>query len=419
MAEMIAYLIHSFPQFSSTFVNDEVDEMRRQGESLVIFAVQRPGKHEYPPDFQRFVEETTYIFPIFKLQLIQRHCRALLSKPGAYLKCLAWILIKPNLKLRDRIRTLYHFAEAIYLYPEIQSKGCTHLHVHFLFGGATIAYFIRRIYGLTYSVTAHGSDIFVDRLLQSEKLDWARFIRVSTRYNASFLQPLMSKVRANRLQVIPFGIDRGKIPEFIRSVSSSTQNLAIEEAKPSIIQTPIRILSVGRLIWQKAQHLLLQACAEIANQGCDFHLRLVGEGPLRSALEKQIADLGLEAKVTMVGALPADAVWQEYRNADLFILSSISEGSPFVIMEAKACGLPVIAPDLHGIPEMIEDGVDGRLFLTGSAQSLSSMMLELLRNETLRKRIGTTAEISSGHIDLARSVNRFRQLFQDFPQVSG
>ena len=51
MAEMIAYLIHSFPQYSTTFINDEVDEMRRQGARLALFAVQKPGKNEYPPAF--------------------------------------------------------------------------------------------------------------------------------------------------------------------------------------------------------------------------------------------------------------------------------------------------------------------------------------------------------------------------------
>ncbi len=419
MAEMIAYLIHSFPQFSSTFINDEVDEMRRQGEKIVLFAVQRPSSKEYPPDFKRFVDETTYIFPISKWLLLQRHGQALLCKPVCYLRCLLWILIKPELKFRNRIRTLFHFAEAIYLYPEIRLRGCKHIHVHFLFGGASIAYFIQRMHGMTYSVTAHGSDIFVDRLLQSEKLEQSRFIRVSTRYNAGFLQPLMSPERRQRLQVIPFGIDRSKIPALVKIPSLAFHSLVAQAENESEPKVPLRLLSVGRLIWQKAQHLLLEACAEIANQGYDFHLRLVGEGPLRAALEKQLVDLGLEAKVTLVGALPQDAVWLEYRKADLFILSSISEGSPFVIMEAKACGLPVIAPDLHGIPEMIEDGVDGRLFKTGSSKNLSRRMLELIRNETLRQRIGTTAEISAGQIDLTRSVNRFRQLFQDFPQVIG
>jgi glycosyltransferase involved in cell wall biosynthesis len=288
--------------------------------------------------------------------------------------------------------------------------------VHFLFGGAAIAYFLHRIHGLTYSLTAHGSDIFVERLLQPEKLAMASFIRVSTEYNAGFLRPIMPEGRRQRLLVIPFGIDRSKIPGRTKAMSQPFQRVNVGPNRMPVKSDPVRILTVGRLIWQKAQHLLLEACADLVRQGIGFHLRLVGEGPLRPAIEKQITDLGLAGNVTMVGALPQEQVWLEYRRTDLFILSSISEGSPFVILEAMACGLPVIAPDLHGIPEMIEDSINGRLFKTGSVQSLVEAMMELIKNETIRKRLGATAEISAGQIDLAKSVNRFRKLFQAFPQ---
>lgn len=395
MAPLIAYLIHSFPQYSSTFINDEVDEMRRQGCRLALFAVQHPGPAEYPPAFARFRDETTYVFPIDRMRFFKRHLDAMARRPWSYASSLAWIATRPGQSLRDRVRSLFHFAEAVYLYPEIRTRGCSHVHVHFLFGGAAIALFLYRMYGLSYSLTAHGSDIFLEKALQAEKLAHSRYTRVATEYNAAYLRPLIRDAHKGSLEVIPFGLDSSGLPPPAAVL-------------PADGTSPIRVLAIGRLIWQKAHTLLLEACAAARDRGFDFHLRLVGEGPLRGETEEKIRALSLGDRTTLVGALPRDQVWAEYRNADVFVLSSVSEGSPFVILEAMAAGLPVIAPALHGIPEMIRDGRDGLLFRTGSVESLSEKLTQVLGNAILRKHLGSGAETSAKQFDHGVSVSRFR-----------
>ncbi|MEO7776773.1 MAG: glycosyltransferase [Fibrobacteria bacterium] len=394
MAQVIAYLIHSFPLFSSTFVNDEIDEMRRQGCRITVFAVQRPSDAEFPPAFARFREETTYVFPMRKGAFLRRQLAAALGRPRRYFGTLAWILGRRGQGLKDRLRSVFHFAEAVYLYPEIRDSGCRHVHVHFLLGGASMALFLNRLYGLSYSLTAHGSDIFLEKAFQAEKLARSVYTRVATRYNADFLRPKLPSDRVSTLEVIPFGIDRSGLPP-------GPQEAAADPA--------LRLLAVGRLIWQKAHHLLLEACAEALRQGFRIHLRLIGEGPLRPALEAQIRTAGLAEAVTLVGALPREQVWAQYRKADIFVLSSVSEGSPFVILEAMAAGLPVLAPALHGIPEMIRDGEDGLLFQTGSAASLTAGLLRLIKDETLRRRLGSAAEAAAVDFDHSHAVGRFRQ----------
>ncbi len=402
MAEIIAYLIHSFPLYSSTFINDEVDELRKQGAKIDLFAVQRPSAKEFPKAFTRFYQETTYIFPINYSLLIGRHLKAFLEQPFKFTKCLLWILTNSDLKFKQRLRTIFHFAEAIYLYPIFRKNGYRHLHVHFLFGGATIALVLNKIYGLSYSLTAHGSDIFIDKVLQKEKLAHAQFTRLATEYNAAFLRKILPISNHPTLHIIPFGIDLLNIPP------------AQNKENPTL-NSPLQLLTVGRLIWQKAQHLLLEACAELMQEGFDFHLRIIGEGPLRIALEQQIKTLQLEEYVTLVGAIPSQEVWLEYKKADIFILSSVSEGSPFVIMEAMACGLAVIAPELHGIPEMIRNGVDGQLFNTGSAEHLKSIMTDLMKSPTLRQALGKAAEISvRENFEQCASVARFYQLLKSY-----
>lgn len=402
MARPIAYLFHTFPQFSTTFLSGEVDEMRRQGERLALFAIQRPAAADFPPAFRRFRDETTYVFPLRPHLFAWRHLACLAARPLAYLGCLAFILTRRALSFKDRRRTLFHFAEAVHLHPEIRRRGCRHVHAHFLFGNAAIALFLHRLFGMTYSLTAHGSDIFVDKVLHAEKLAGARFTRVATEYNAARLRPLLPPARRAEVGVIPFGIDRSEVPPPIPGPDPGPGPGPIPGEK-------LRILAVGRLIWQKAHHLLLEACASLSRDGIDFHLRLVGDGPLRARLEAQVERLDLRGKVTLAGALPHGEVWSEYRRADLFVLSSVSEGSPFVILEALACGLPVIAPALHGIPEMIEDGRTGKLFQTGSAADLGRAMGEVLGDASLRRRLGKAAASASGGFDQARSVEAFRR----------
>lgn len=394
MAKPIAYFIHTFPLFSSTFINDEIDEMRKQGEEIVLFAIRAPIHGEYPAAFQRFRDETVYVFPIRLNQFISRHLKCLFQMPLKYLKLLSEIMLNKQMRTKDKVRTVLHFAEGVYFYPEIIAKGCSHLHVHFLFGNASIAYFLKKLYGLNYTLTAHGSDIFVECVMQKEKLAFARWVRVATEFNAIKLRTNLDPGDSMKIEVIPFGIEKPNIVE-VTSRESDGKN--------------IRLIAVGRLIWQKAHHFLLNVCKKLKDEGHVFSLRLVGEGPLRSDLESQIKNLNLEEVVILVGALPRELVWQEYQKADVFVLSSISEGSPIVILEALASGLPVIAPSLHGIPEMFRNGVEGLLFETGSEESLYETLKKIIVDETLRKQLGNAAEILSKQLDHKTSITRFRK----------
>jgi glycosyltransferase involved in cell wall biosynthesis len=184
---------------------------------------------------------------------------------------------------------------------------------------------------------------------------------------------------AARIEVQPFGIDTDRFRP--RGPGDAEESGAL------------RIVTVGRLVWQKAQHLLLLACDRFAGEGGRFALTLVGDGERRLELEALATRLGIAASVRFAGALPASGVAQTLREADLFVLSSVSEGFGMVLLEAMASGLPVVAPDLHGLSEVVGDGVEGRLFPTGSEEELARCLGGLAADGTARRRMGAAGRL--------------------------
>jgi glycosyltransferase involved in cell wall biosynthesis len=149
--------------------------------------------------------------------------------------------------------------------------------------------------------------------------------------------------------------------------------------------------TVGRLLPLKGIVHLLRAISTLREDFPDLRLEIVGDGPERTDLQKQIIALGLADIVRFLGWLPevnsAMAGWQ------IFVQPSLEEGLPVALLEAMAAGLPVIASDVGGIPEIIEEGVTGTLVAPGDPIALSESLREMLLNVELRQRLGDAARL--------------------------
>lgn len=160
----------------------------------------------------------------------------------------------------------------------------------------------------------------------------------------------------------------------------------------------LQCVAVGRLTHQKGFDLLLYAWAEVAERYPDWRLMIWGEGPERSALEQQCEALGLGDRVMLPGNTSVPGTWVE--GASLFILPSRYEGSPNVLAEAMAAGVPAIAADCDfGPAELIEDGRDGLLFPVEDAPALAGGMVRMMGDESLRRKIG-----EAGHTRVIRDL---------------
>jgi glycosyltransferase involved in cell wall biosynthesis len=146
-----------------------------------------------------------------------------------------------------------------------------------------------------------------------------------------------------------------------------------------------RLFFAGRLAKAKGLNVLLDAFAEISKSRPDAVLTLAGDGSERAALEKQAAELGLTARVRFVGYQSQSQLREEMKTCDVFVMTSLAEGLPVVLMEAMAAGVPVVAPRVAGIPELVEDGVSGLLTPAEDSHATAAAVLRLLGDELLRK----------------------------------
>jgi glycosyltransferase involved in cell wall biosynthesis len=142
-----------------------------------------------------------------------------------------------------------------------------------------------------------------------------------------------------------------------------------------------RLVSIGRLDEQKGHRVLLGAAEQLAREGLEFELAVIGDGPLRGELEQLVHERGLARHVRMTGWAPAAEVARELDRSRALVLSSFAEGLPVVIMESLALGRPVVATDVGAVSELVRTGETGWLAPPGSSEALADAMRHALAAE--------------------------------------
>jgi glycosyltransferase involved in cell wall biosynthesis len=189
----------------------------------------------------------------------------------------------------------------------------------------------------------------------------------------------------DRVVVVHDGIDVGKIERL--PVLDAHAEYWLPHGVPVL-------MNVGALVAHKGQKFLLEAMPHVLGQVPDAHLLIFGEGELRAPLEKQIKELGLEKHVLLPGF--REDVLQLMKSADLFVMSSITEGLGSTVLDAMAMRLAVVGTRAGGIPEAVVHGETGLLVAPGDARELGGAMVRLLKDPALRQRMG-----AAGHVRVA------------------
>jgi glycosyltransferase involved in cell wall biosynthesis len=151
------------------------------------------------------------------------------------------------------------------------------------------------------------------------------------------------------------------------------------------------IICVGRLSPEKGHFGLVTAFERLRARGVDAELMLIGDGPERAQIEKRVRGSSVAQGVTFLGRLSEATTLAKIAEADLLVLPSFMEGLPIVLMEAMALGIPVVAPRVAGVPELVQDGAEGLLFTPSDWSDLADKMETLLLDARLRSGLAAAA----------------------------
>ncbi len=377
----VAYIMKRYPRLTETFIINEIRAMERLGADLRIFSLLQPEPPPHHPMVAQVVAPL-HVLPAtwgakFK-RLATSHAKAIGAAPLRYL-AVAGRALQWSATSSSPLAVWKHFFRAGYVAAECRAEGIAHIHAHFANTPTSVAHFASLMSGIPFSFTAHAKDLYLTRKsVIARRTRAARFVVTCTGYNVRYLEDIQGHP-AGKINLIYHGID-----------------LDMFNARPTSPPAPHPvplILSVGRLVPKKGLNDLIAACALLKASGTAFRCRIIGEGPLRAALREQIQSAGLEALVTLEGAMTHAELIALYGTADLFALAPRIEdngdrdGIPNVIAEAMAIGLPVVSTNVSGIPELVRNLETGLLVPPRDPAALAAAMAQLLHDRPLALRL--------------------------------
>lgn len=399
----IAYILKAYPRTSETFITNEIRLLEKMGVKLFIFSVKRlEGElnHAMVKDISAPVTYLPQADPLSETRFSRwlfdnvpkfsaSHRHLFRHRPLPYLKTLLQCLAM-SVQYRngwfEPLREVFfkEFLQAGFIADAVmQSEDVRHLHAHFCHGSTTIAMFASQLSGIPFSFTAHAKDIYLKELnpgrLLEKKMRSAQFLVTCTGANHEHLQRLAT--HGAKIYKIYHGLDT-------RLFTRVPDTIPLENK-----QIPL-VLSVGRLVKKKGFDYLIQACAMLKSKGIRFECRIVGGGDgYGERLREMIEDLGLEGIVSLSGAVTQEELREIYQQATVFALPCLvvengdRDGIPNVLVEAMSMQIPVVSTDISGIPELIDDNLNGLLVPEKDAAAMAEAIEKLLGDPELRLRL--------------------------------
>jgi len=376
---IIAYISQKLPNLTETFVYREIFALNKRGVKVIPFSIHAPTPEQLPDEVQQLAQETTSVFPLNWHRFLTAHLYFLLTKPLQYLKTLLFVMSRPNESKSNRQRTLYHFAEAIYLSAQAQRDGVQHIHAHFCVNAATIALVMARLLNISFSFTVH-NNLFTDRIILPAKLREAKFVAVISEYSRDYL-----------IKLLPHE------PHLKQKYHIIHCGIPVEQFEPPpkrVTQTPTIILSVAQLVERKGMPVLIEACHILHKRGILFQCLIAGDGVQRPYLEQLIQDYQLQHNITLLGVVFQDKLQTYLNQTDIFAMACLTtpagdrDGIPVALMEAMAMAIPTISTTVSGIPELIHHEQSGLLVPEQSAVALADALQHCIEDKSLRARLG-------------------------------
>ncbi len=263
------------------------------------------------------------------------------------------------------------------------------------------------------------------RMSLREAPNWLRFLD-KMMANSSIVQMMTAVSESTRDYCIQ---EEGIKPEKLLTICNGIDvarygiTLSAEERTAlchelGVPETAVIVTQVARLHLLKGHQYLLQAIPDIVSVVPDAHFVLVGEGALRTQIEAGIREAGLDKWVHLLGM--RQDIPQILSISNLFILPSLGEGMPNSILEAMAAGLPVVASNVGGNPEVVVDGETGILVAAAEPAPLADGILKILQNPDLAVQMGLAARKRAEEIfSVDKNVSSYEQLYEQLLANNG
>jgi colanic acid/amylovoran biosynthesis glycosyltransferase len=356
----LGYLINTYPRASHSFIRREVQALERLGWEVHRFAMRSAHAELVDPADIAEDARTEHLLKAGAWQIAKTALRWMARRPLRALRAggIAW---RCGARANDRFRHLAYLAEAAVVAQRCYDLRIPHLHAHFGTNSTTVAMLAQALDGPSYSFTTHGPEEFDAPLALSlgEKVGRALFAVAVCSYGRSQLCRWAAPADWDRIHVVHCGIEPWRFAD----------PAAMPPSGPHLI-------AIGRLVEQKGLALLIAAMADVAPDLPGLQLTVVGDGPLRAALQAQTVQLGLQNRITYAGWQDETGVRAALAAAHALILPSFAEGLPVVVMEAMAAGRPIIATAIAGLPELVTPDV-GWLVPAGDATALAGAIRSL------------------------------------------
>lgn len=365
----IAYLLHLFPRITDTFIKREIRALQKSGTEVCVVSVWKPAQSETTAEIlQEWSADTHFLLPASNFTVAKTIFISLLRFPFRFFDTLRLAFATSRPGIRGLTYQMFYFVEAVLAADVLRRKGIDHVHNHIGDQSGTVTMLAANFLKIEYSITFHGWPVFFDaegsRI--KEKVLGASFTRAISYFCRSQLMMFSGCNDLARFKVVHCGLD-------------------LDRYQYRLPQERIRnLFCAARLSPEKGLEFLIQAVKLLIDQGHELNLRLAGDGPKKEELVRLAKELNLSDRVHFLGFLSEDAIISELQASDLFVLPSFVEGLPVSAMEALAIGVPVIATNIAGTGELVEDGKTGLLVRPSDSSALADAIKKMITDYDFR-----------------------------------
>jgi len=377
----IAYVVGHYPLASETFIAREIEALTARGASVGVFRVYEPRHERWlarAEDGYRGDEEPRWLRGLrapkggLAAWLMTRSSEmvgALVRRPLFTLQWSARLLASVHREGRKALRAIRYLPAAEELIQVLRRERVTRIHAHFAGIPSTVAWVAAAEVGVPFSFSVHARDAFVEPQFVAEKARAADRVFVCNSAAAERLAAMVGPADRPKVALVPHGVPLRRYP--------------LRADPPA---GPPLILGVGRLVEKKGFIHLVRAIARLKQAGIEARCCILGEGPERPYLHREIAAAGLRDTIAHTGWLPEEEVLLAYARARVLAVPSVvardgdRDGLPNVALEAAAIGLPIVATSVGGIGDLVRDGETGLVAREGDAEDLAEKILAVLKD---------------------------------------